>query len=179
MFGGAAHRAGVADDDILVEVNGLNVENCTHEEVVDMIRGTGETLILLVAERKAYDHLKATGVAITPALLGLEATRQPSPKLSVVSEDSDDDEKEEEEEEEEKKTEEARAEEKEEESEKEEEKAEEDARPDTPTSEPRARVSGFTHTHTHNLHFNIHILINLHTGIIMAVVGQYISASAY
>ena len=77
--GGAADKAGLEEDDVLVEVNGVNMESGTHEVVVDMIRKTGDTLVLLVAGRTAYDHLKATGVAITPALLGLEATRPPSP----------------------------------------------------------------------------------------------------
>ncbi|XP_041933783.1 Na(+)/H(+) exchange regulatory cofactor NHE-RF3 isoform X2 [Alosa sapidissima] len=131
--GGAADKAGVEEDDIVVEVNDVNVEKSSHEEVVEMIRGTGNTLRLLLAGRSAYDHLKATGVAVTLALLGLEAPRAPSPKLPEV--------REEEEEEEEKKMKEVRTEEKEEKAEEEkEERAEEAARPDTPASEPRART---------------------------------------
>ncbi|XP_076858014.1 Na(+)/H(+) exchange regulatory cofactor NHE-RF3 [Brachyhypopomus gauderio] len=67
--GGAADRAGLAEDDILVEVNGLNVEKCMHEEVVGMIRSSGDTLVLLVAEKEAYDYLKAKGIPVTQRLL--------------------------------------------------------------------------------------------------------------
>uniref|UniRef100_A0A672K4G5 Na(+)/H(+) exchange regulatory cofactor NHE-RF3-like n=1 Tax=Sinocyclocheilus grahami TaxID=75366 RepID=A0A672K4G5_SINGR len=69
---GAADRAGLEDDDIVVEVNGVNVEMSTHEEVVNLIRKSGDTLVLLVAERTAYEHLKAQGIAITPQLLNKE-----------------------------------------------------------------------------------------------------------
>ncbi len=69
---GAAYRAGLEDDDIVVEVNGVNVEMSTHEEAVNLIRKSGDTLVLLVAERTAYEHLKARGVAITPQLLHKE-----------------------------------------------------------------------------------------------------------
>ena len=35
---GPADKAGAKDDDRLVEVNGTNVEDMTHEETVDIIR---------------------------------------------------------------------------------------------------------------------------------------------
>lgn len=70
--GGAADRAGLEDEDIVVEVNGVNVEMSTHEEVVNLIRQSGDRLVLLVAEKTAYDHLKAKGIAITPQLLDEE-----------------------------------------------------------------------------------------------------------
>lgn len=72
--GGAADRAGVEDDDIVVEVNNVNVEKSTHEEAVNLIRNSGDTLVLLVAGRAAYEHLKAKGIAITPQLLDTEKT---------------------------------------------------------------------------------------------------------
>ena len=75
--GGAADRAGLEDDDIVVEVNAVNVEKSMHEEVVQMIRNSGDTLVLLVAEKAAYDHFKARGVAITPQLLATEQTPEP------------------------------------------------------------------------------------------------------
>ncbi|KAL6484864.1 hypothetical protein MHYP_G00069090 [Metynnis hypsauchen] len=75
--GGAADRAGLEDDDIVVEVNGVNVEKSMHEEVVQTIRSSGDTLVLLVVEKAAYDYFKARGVAITPQLLGTEQTPEP------------------------------------------------------------------------------------------------------
>ncbi|XP_077436900.1 Na(+)/H(+) exchange regulatory cofactor NHE-RF3 [Vanacampus margaritifer] len=68
--GGAADLAGLEDDDIVVEVNGKNVEQCAHEEVVDMIRATGSRLEMLVATKSVYDRLKARGTPVTRQLLG-------------------------------------------------------------------------------------------------------------
>ncbi|XP_026877909.2 Na(+)/H(+) exchange regulatory cofactor NHE-RF3 [Electrophorus electricus] len=81
--GGAAERAGLADDDIVVEVNGVNVETCTHQEAVRMIRASDNTLELLVAEKAAYDYLKSKGVAITPRLL--DAARTPNVLETTVT----------------------------------------------------------------------------------------------
>nr|XP_046260612.1 Na(+)/H(+) exchange regulatory cofactor NHE-RF3 [Scatophagus argus] len=68
--GGAADRAGLEDDDIVVEVNGVNVQQSSHEEVVEMIRNSGSTLEMLVVNKSVYDQLKAEGVSITRKLLG-------------------------------------------------------------------------------------------------------------
>lgn len=68
--GGAADRAGLEDDDIVVEVNGVNVEQSTHEEVVAIISSSGNSLEMLVAKKSVYDQLKAKGVTITRLLLG-------------------------------------------------------------------------------------------------------------
>lgn len=68
--GGSAHRAGLEDDDVVVEVNGVNVEKSNHEEVVAIIRNSGKSLEMLVASKSVYEKLKAKGVPITRALLG-------------------------------------------------------------------------------------------------------------
>ncbi|CAJ1079545.1 Na(+)/H(+) exchange regulatory cofactor NHE-RF3 isoform X1 [Xyrichtys novacula] len=68
--GGVADRAGLEDDDIVVEVNGVNVENSSHDEVVQLIRRGGDSLEMLVAKKSVYDQLTAKGVAITRLLLG-------------------------------------------------------------------------------------------------------------
>ncbi|XP_040913611.1 Na(+)/H(+) exchange regulatory cofactor NHE-RF3 [Toxotes jaculatrix] len=67
--GGAADRAGLEDDDIVVEVNGVNVEESSHEEVVAIIHNSGSSLEMLVAKRSVYYKLKAKGVTITRLLL--------------------------------------------------------------------------------------------------------------
>ncbi|XP_016378796.1 putative PDZ domain-containing protein PDZK1P1 [Sinocyclocheilus rhinocerous] len=87
---GAADRAGLEDDDIVVEVNGVNVEMSTHEEVVNLVRKSGDTLVLLVAERTAYDHLKARGIAISPQLLDKEPSADvPAPAYAQEDERKD------------------------------------------------------------------------------------------
>lgn len=68
--GGAADRAGLENDDIVIEVNGNNVEQSTHAEAVNIIRRSGNTLEMLVARQDVYKQLKATGVKTTPLLLG-------------------------------------------------------------------------------------------------------------
>lgn len=60
--GGAADRAGLEDGDIVVLVNGVNVEDRSHDEVVKMIGKSGSTLEMLVARREVYERLKADGV---------------------------------------------------------------------------------------------------------------------
>lgn len=70
VIGGAADRAGLEDDDMVVEVDGVNVEKSSHEEVVDMIRRSGNSLEMLVASRSVYEELTMQGVPITRALLG-------------------------------------------------------------------------------------------------------------
>ncbi|XP_029981028.1 Na(+)/H(+) exchange regulatory cofactor NHE-RF3 [Sphaeramia orbicularis] len=68
--GSVADRAGLEDDDIVVEVNGVNVETSNHDEVVALIRASGSSLEMLVASKSVYDQLKAKGVTITRHLLG-------------------------------------------------------------------------------------------------------------
>ncbi|CDQ68838.1 unnamed protein product [Oncorhynchus mykiss] len=81
--GGAADRVGMEDDDIVVEVDGVNVEQSSHQQVVGLIRNSGSSLVLLVAGKQAYNHFKAKGVAITPQLLTPAPTaRSPSPPHS-------------------------------------------------------------------------------------------------
>lgn len=79
VTGGAADRAGLRNDDIVVEVNSVNVEDSTHEEAVALIRASGDRLTLLVAEKKAYDYFKAEKIPITSQLLGQMPTPQPEP----------------------------------------------------------------------------------------------------
>ncbi|KAL1274096.1 hypothetical protein QQF64_026910 [Cirrhinus molitorella] len=43
-----------------------------HEEVVDLIRKSVDTLFLLVADRATYEHLKARGIPITLQLLNIQ-----------------------------------------------------------------------------------------------------------
>lgn len=86
MKGGVADRAGLEDDVVVVEVNGVNIEQSTHEEAVNLIRNSGDTLVLLVAGHIAYDHLKAKGVAITSKLLDPEKTPvQSRERVSTIS----------------------------------------------------------------------------------------------
>ncbi|XP_061735159.1 Na(+)/H(+) exchange regulatory cofactor NHE-RF3 isoform X1 [Nerophis ophidion] len=67
--GGVADQAGLENDDMVVEVNGKNVEKSTHEDVVAMIRSSGSSLELLVVPKSISDQVKDKGVAITRDLV--------------------------------------------------------------------------------------------------------------
>lgn len=68
---------------MVVEVDGVNVEQNSHEQVVGLIRKSGSSLVLLVAGKQANDHFKAKGVAITPQLfIPSSQARSPSPAPS-------------------------------------------------------------------------------------------------
>ncbi|XP_043928063.1 Na(+)/H(+) exchange regulatory cofactor NHE-RF3 [Protopterus annectens] len=66
--GSPAEKAGLEDDDIVVEVNGVNVENMAHEDAVLEVRKTKGKLSMLVASKDAYNYFKANKIPITAAL---------------------------------------------------------------------------------------------------------------
>ncbi|XP_066562252.1 Na(+)/H(+) exchange regulatory cofactor NHE-RF3 [Amia ocellicauda] len=129
LKGGPADEAGLKDNDILIEVNGVNIENCSHDDVVGMIKSSGNSLVMLVVEKEAYDYFKAKQIPITTLLLGMslrEVTPTPPKPAEPQKEEKEEEEKQEEEKEE-------KQEEEEEEKEKEEEEEEDEpARPATP-----------------------------------------------
>lgn len=83
----AADRAGIKDNDILMEVNGVNVEDRSHDEVVEMIRCSGNSLEMLVATKSVYDQLKAAGLNTTSRRFGER------PEVQVQSTETNRDEK--------------------------------------------------------------------------------------
>ncbi|NXI37948.1 NHRF3 protein, partial [Galbula dea] len=52
---GAAAKAGVQNNDRLIEINGKNVENDTHEEVVDKVKKSGNHVMFLLSNKET-DH---------------------------------------------------------------------------------------------------------------------------
>ncbi|XP_069492112.1 Na(+)/H(+) exchange regulatory cofactor NHE-RF3 isoform X2 [Ambystoma mexicanum] len=66
--GGPADVGGLQDDDVLVEVNGVNVETASYEDVVMRIRETKGNLTLLVATTEAYEFFKAHNIPVTASL---------------------------------------------------------------------------------------------------------------
>ncbi|XP_019384269.1 PREDICTED: Na(+)/H(+) exchange regulatory cofactor NHE-RF3 [Crocodylus porosus] len=53
---GAAMKAGVQNNDRLIEINGTNVENDTHEEVVEKVRKSGNHLMFLVSDEETDQY---------------------------------------------------------------------------------------------------------------------------
>ena len=55
--GGAADRAGVRENDVIVKVNGQNVTEASHSEVVELIQGRTFDLLLEITLDYYYDIL--------------------------------------------------------------------------------------------------------------------------
>uniref|UniRef100_A0A3P8YEE4 PDZ domain-containing protein n=1 Tax=Esox lucius TaxID=8010 RepID=A0A3P8YEE4_ESOLU len=66
---GSGHKAGLWEGDVVVEVNGQNVENFHFEDVVMLIKKSESLLKLLVVERSGYEKLKQSGLPIIPGVI--------------------------------------------------------------------------------------------------------------
>ncbi|XP_072319468.1 Na(+)/H(+) exchange regulatory cofactor NHE-RF2 [Eucyclogobius newberryi] len=77
--GSCADLAGLKAGDRVVEVNGENVENATHNEVVDKIREVDFRTRLLVVDRETDDFLHRRGLACTEDLAIEMGTLSPRP----------------------------------------------------------------------------------------------------
>lgn len=66
--GGPADKAGLEDEDIIIEVNGENVQDEPYENVVVRIKSSGEEVTLLVCGKKAYDYFQAKKISIVSSL---------------------------------------------------------------------------------------------------------------
>ncbi|XP_073697175.1 NHERF family PDZ scaffold protein 4b [Garra rufa] len=63
--GGPGQSSGLLQGDVVVDVNGKNVEKESVEEVTLHVKKGGDTLSLLVVDQKSYDWLKKNGKPIT------------------------------------------------------------------------------------------------------------------
>lgn len=66
--GGPADKAGLEDEDIIIEVNGESVQDEPYERVVDRIKGSSEHITLLVCGKKAYDYFRAKKIPIVSSM---------------------------------------------------------------------------------------------------------------
>lgn len=62
---GPGEMSGLLQGDVVVEVNGQNVEKESLEDVILHVKKGGDTLSLLVVDQKGYDWLKKNGKPIT------------------------------------------------------------------------------------------------------------------
>ncbi|XP_062328816.1 Na(+)/H(+) exchange regulatory cofactor NHE-RF3 isoform X2 [Osmerus eperlanus] len=84
--GSSGQRAGLWEGDMLVEVNGQNVEEEYFKEVVLMIKHSDSSLRMLVVERSGYEQLKRTGLPITAGLIIHSAqVKENSEKITIAS----------------------------------------------------------------------------------------------
>ncbi|KAM3624234.1 uncharacterized protein V6R79_020893 [Siganus canaliculatus] len=82
--GSSADLAGLRPGDRLVEVNGENVENENHHQVVDRIREVPHRTRLLVVDRDTDDYLRSHGLACTEDLAIEMGTLSPRPSPGVT-----------------------------------------------------------------------------------------------
>ena len=66
--GGPAALAGLEDEDVIIEVNGVNMLDAPYENVVDRIQSSGKTITLLVCGKKAYDYFQAKKIPIVSSM---------------------------------------------------------------------------------------------------------------
>ncbi|XP_057577441.1 Na(+)/H(+) exchange regulatory cofactor NHE-RF3 [Hippopotamus amphibius kiboko] len=66
--GGPADLAGLEDEDVVIEVNGVNVLDEPYEKVVDRIQSSGKNVTLLVCGKKAYDYFQAKKIPIVSSM---------------------------------------------------------------------------------------------------------------
>lgn len=62
---GPGESAGLLQGDVLVEVNGQNVEEKCLEDVILLMKEGGNVLFLLVIDRPGYEWMKKNGKPIT------------------------------------------------------------------------------------------------------------------
>uniref|UniRef100_A0A8C0GWX4 PDZ domain containing 1 n=1 Tax=Chelonoidis abingdonii TaxID=106734 RepID=A0A8C0GWX4_CHEAB len=68
LKGGPADAAGLEEEDILVEVNGVNVLNETYDKVVAKISDSDDRLTLLVCKKATYEYFTSQNIPITASL---------------------------------------------------------------------------------------------------------------
>lgn len=66
--GSPADLAGLEDEDIIIEVNGVNVLDEPYEKVVDRIQSSGDNVTLLVCGKKAYEYFQAKKIPIVSSM---------------------------------------------------------------------------------------------------------------
>ncbi|XP_006861755.1 PREDICTED: Na(+)/H(+) exchange regulatory cofactor NHE-RF3 [Chrysochloris asiatica] len=66
--GSPAALAGLEDEDIIIEVNGVNVQEEPYEKVVDRIQRSGNNVLLLVCGKTAYDYFQAKKIPVVSSM---------------------------------------------------------------------------------------------------------------
>lgn len=73
-----AGRAGVENNDFLVEVNGVNVTDEAYDQVVARIQSSGDTLTLLVCSKDAYRYFQGQNIPITASMADSDPPEPPA-----------------------------------------------------------------------------------------------------
>lgn len=66
--GGPADRAGLENEDVIIEVNGENVQDEPYDRVVERIKSSRDHVTLLVCGKTAYSYFQAKKIPILSSL---------------------------------------------------------------------------------------------------------------
>lgn len=66
--GGPADKAGLENEDVIIEVNGDNVQDKPYDTVVERIKSSGEHVTLLVCGKVAYSYFQARKIPIVSSM---------------------------------------------------------------------------------------------------------------
>ncbi|XP_052035636.1 Na(+)/H(+) exchange regulatory cofactor NHE-RF3 [Apodemus sylvaticus] len=66
--GGPADKAGLENEDVIIEVNGKNVQDEPYERVVERVKSSGEQVTLLVCGKVAYCYFQARKIPIVSSM---------------------------------------------------------------------------------------------------------------
>lgn len=69
---GVAAKAGVQLNDRLIELNGENVENITHEQVISKIKGTENYIVLLLVDEESDEYFKNKKITVVASMASVK-----------------------------------------------------------------------------------------------------------
>lgn len=81
-----ALAAGLREHDRIIEVNGVNIENETHQQVIARIKAGGDETKLLVVDKDADNHYKSRGVTVKSSMSEVKeisAMRRTAPAVAT------------------------------------------------------------------------------------------------
>ena len=73
------------DEDRIVEVNGINVENSQHHEVVSLIKSIDDSVTLLVVDPASDQHFKNAGITVAGHMSSVERIASPDSNPAATS----------------------------------------------------------------------------------------------
>lgn len=85
-----AEDADLRKGDRIIEVNGENIEDCTHQQVIMKIKAGGDETLMLVVDPDADEYYKNNGIRITadlPEVVSCETTPRSAPGRNVLVKD--------------------------------------------------------------------------------------------
>lgn len=83
--GSPAEAAGLKEGDRIIEVNGVNISNENHKQVVQRIKTIADETKLLVVDSEADSYYKSKNIVIKSSLPNVIYIKTPSPKVSYLN----------------------------------------------------------------------------------------------